>query len=307
MKKTFFDTLLELVKGDPNLVFIKGDTAYVPQLQAACPDQYLDVGIAEQNMIGVAAGMALEGKTPITYSIVNFSSMRCLEQIRNTVAYHNLNVKVISCGAGFDYGFLGATHHATEDLGIMRGMPNMTVFSPCDPYETVAVLKAAVKLNGPCFIRIGHGGEKNLHSAPLETFEVGQAYELVPGQAISIFATGAIAADAVEAAQCLHKSGYDVGVYSVPTLKPIDRETIAHCARQSKLIVTVEEHNIFGGLGSAVAEIMAETPGTRAILRRVGMRDAFAKVVGTQEFLKKTYCMDADGIIEDIQEGLKEV
>ena len=144
MKKTFFDTLLELVKGDPNLVFIKGDTAYVPQLQAACPDQYLDVGIAEQNMIGVAAGMALEGKTPITYSIVNFSSMRCLEQIRNTVAYHNLNVKVISCGAGFDYGFLGATHHATEDLGIMRGM-----FSIKPP-----PVMCAMPFTGNCSIRL---------------------------------------------------------------------------------------------------------------------------------------------------------
>lgn len=307
MKKAFFDTLLELVKENSDLVFIKADTAYVPQLQAACPNQYLDVGIAEQNMIGVAAGMALEGKVPITYSIVNFSSMRCLEQIRNTVAYHKLNVKVVSCGAGFDYGFLGATHHATEDLGLMRGMPNMVVFSPCDSYETVAVLKAAVQLDGPCFIRVGHGGEKNLHQAPVETFEVGKAYELIHGKEIVIFATGAIAADAVEAAYCLHKRGYDVGVYSVPTLKPIDRETIVRCARKSRLIVTVEEHNIFGGLGSAVAEVMAETSETRAILRRVGMRDAFAKVVGTQKFLKETYHMDAEGILEVVQKGLKEV
>ena len=301
MKKTFFDTLYKLAEADKRVIFIKGDTAYVPQFQNAFPQQYLDVGIAEQNMIGIAAGMALEGRIPFTYSIVNFSSMRCLEQIRNNIAYHNLNAKIISCGAGFDYGFLGATHHATEDLGIMRGMPNMTVFSPSDPYETVAVMHAALDINGPCFIRVGHGGENILHQKPIEDFKVGKAYKLVSGNDISIFATGSIAEEAVKAANELNSKGYDIGLYSFPTIKPIDKELIMRCANQSKLILTVEEHNVIGALGSAVAEVMAEMPSHCAMLHRIGIQDTFAKIVGKRDFLKEKYNMNANAIMEVIK------
>lgn len=296
MKATFFKTLYELAGRDSRIQFIKGDTAYIPDYQQAYPNQYLDVGIAEQNMIGVAAGMALEGMIPITYSIVNFAAMRCLEQIRNDIAYHNLNVKIVACGAGFDYGALGATHHATEDLAIMRAMPNMTVFSPCDAIETVAVTKAALTLDGPCFIRNGHGGEAVLHTEPLTQFEVGKALPLLEGKDAIIFATGAIAEEALIAARELNKAGYSVGVYSFPTVKPIDREFIIEQLQTARLIVTVEEHNIIGGLGSAVAEVMAESPMHQAVLRRIGVRDTFATVVGSKAFLKKTYGMDASSI-----------
>jgi transketolase len=226
MKKAFFNTLYELAEFNPNVQFIKGDTAYIPEYQAAFPDQYLDVGIAEQNMIGVAAGMALEGKIPFTYSIVNFATMRCLEQIRNDIAYHNLNVNIVSCGVGFDYGPLGASHHATEDIAIMRAIPNMTIFSPCDPVETIAVTKAAFGLDGPCWIRNGHGNEPVLHAGEIAKFQIGKAYALRPGTDVAIFVTGSIAADVLEAARDLGLQGYDVGVYSFPTIKPIDMDLI---------------------------------------------------------------------------------
>lgn len=296
MKATFFKTLYELAGYDSRVQFIKGDTAYIPDYQMAFPNQYLDVGIAEQNMIGVAAGMALEGKIPFTYSIVNFASMRCMEQIRNDIAYHNLNVKVVACGAGFDYGALGATHHATEDLAIMRVMPNMTVFSPCDAVETIAVTKAAYQIDGPCFIRNGHGGEAILHTEPLTSFQVGKAYPLLEGKDVVVFATGAVTEEALIAAKSLNKEGYGVGVYSFPTIKPIDRELIKEQAQAVRLIITLEEHNIIGGLGSAVAEIMAETPVHQAMLHRIGVHDTFATVVGSKAFLKKTYEMDAQTI-----------
>lgn len=302
MKATFFKTLYELAEQDPRVQFIKGDTAYVPDYQQAFPNQYLDVGIAEQNMIGVAAGMALEGMIPFTYSIVDFASMRCLEQIRNDIAYHNLNVKVVACGAGFDYGALGATHHATEDLSIMRSLPNMTVFSPCDPVETAAVTKVAYDMDGPCFIRNGHGGETVLHKAPLESFMVGKAIPLLDGSDVSIFVTGSIAEEAMTAAASLNEQGYSVGVYSFPTLKPIDKEFIKEQAETKRLLLTVEEHNIIGGLGSAVAEVLAESTGSRAPLRRIGVPDVFATVVGSRAFLKKTYKMDAAAIEMVIRE-----
>jgi transketolase len=300
MKKSFFDLLYILTEQNPNVQFIKGDTAYIPEYQKRFTNQYLDVGIAEQNMIGIAAGMALEGKIPFTYSIVNFASMRCLEQIRNDIAYHNLNVNIVQCGAGLDYGPLGATHHATEDLAIMRAMPNMVVFSPCDPVETVAVTKAAYSHNGPCFIRNGHGGEPVLHSSGLDNFQIGKAIRLKEGTEVIIFVTGSIANDALSAANTLETKGYDVGIFSFPTVKPIDRELILSCLNMAKLIVTVEEHNILGGFGSAVAEVIAEAPPHRALFTRVGINDVFTSEIGTREYQKMFYSIDSAAIINKI-------
>ncbi len=296
MKKAFFNTLYELAKENPNLQFIKGDTAYIPEYQAAFPNQYLDVGIAEQNMIGIAAGMALEGKIPFTYSIVNFATMRCLEQIRNDVAYHNLNVKIISCGVGFDYGALGATHHATEDLAIMRALPNIVVFSPCDPIETIAVTKAAFAFNGPCFIRNGHGGEPVLHKSLLDNFEVGKAICLKEGGDVVIFVTGSIANDALQGAEILESKKISTGVYSFPTVKPIDKDLIISCAETASLIITVEEHTVVGGFGSSVAEVIAERPSCKAKFKRVGINDVFTSEIGTREYQKSFYSIDGIAI-----------
>ncbi len=306
MKKTFFQTLYGMAGENPDLVFIKGDTAYIPDFQKQYPGQYLDVGIAEQNMIGVAAGMALEGKLPVTYSIVNFATMRCLEQIRDDIAYHNLNVKIVSCGQGLDYGTLGATHHATEDLAIMRAMPNMTVFCPCDPIETAAVMEAAMGLKSPCFIRNGHGGEKNLHKGPVRRLEVGKALPLVEGSDIVLCATGSIAGDAYKAAEELRGKGYDAGLYSFPTVKPVDRAFLFERMDTARLIVSVEEHSIIGGLGSAIAEVMAEAGPHKALFKRVGIRDTFTDEIGSREYLKHYYGIDAEGIAAAVLEALRQ-
>lgn len=304
MKAAFFSKLYEMASQHPELQFIKGDTAYVPDFQEKYPSQYLDVGIAEQNMIGIAAGMALEGKIPITYSIVNFATMRCLEQIRNDIAYHNLNVKIVSCGQGFDYGPLGATHHATEDIAIMRTIPNMTIFCPCDPYETVAVTQAAIDICGPCFIRNGHGGERRLHKAPLDNFVAGKALPLLEGSEIVLCVTGSIASDACMAAQELRDAGYDVGVYSFPTVKPLDREFILERLNTAKVLISIEEHSIIGGFGSAVAEVISEAGPHNALFRRIGIKDLFSEEIGSREYLKQYYEIGAEAIKKVVLELL---
>lgn len=305
MKKAFFQILYQMAGENPDLIFIKGDTAYIPDFRKQYPRQYLDVGIAEQNMIGVAAGMALEGKIPVTYSIVNFATMRCLEQIRNDIAYNNLNVKIVSCGQGVDYGNLGPTHHATEDLAIMRALPNMTVFCPCDPVETTAVFKKALLTDGPCFIRNGHGGERVLHEAPLDEFKVGEALPLTEGTDVVICVSGSIADDALTAARELRGLGYDVGLYSFPTVKPIDKEFILDRIATASLILSVEEHNIIGGLGSAIAEIVAEAGPHKAVFRRIGIRDVFTDEIGSREYLKCYYKIDAEAIKKTVIETLR--
>lgn len=307
MKAAFFKTIYELAGQDDRIVFIKGDTAYVPDFQNAYPAQYLDVGIAEQDMIGVAAGMALEGKVPITYSIVNFATMRCLEQIRNDVAYHRLGVKVVSCGQGFDYGALGATHHALEDIAIMRAMPNMTVFCPCDPLETIAVTRAALQMDGPCFIRNGHGGEPVLHQFELSDFQIGKALPLLEGADIVLCACGSIAKDAYDAAQKLRSMGYDVGLYSFPTVKPLDSAFILERLDSARLLMSIEEHTVIGGFGSALAEVIAQAGPHKALFRQIGLNDTFSNEIGSREYLKQYYGMDETAIVDKvlniIQEG----
>lgn len=305
MKAAFFKTIYELAGQDDRIMFVKGDTAYVPDFQSSYPAQYLDVGIAEQNMIGVAAGMALEGKVPITYSIVNFATMRCLEQIRNDVAYHRLNVKVVSCGQGFDYGALGATHHALEDIAIMRAMPNMTVFCPCDPAETVAVTKAALRMDGPCFIRNGHGGEPILHQTELSDFQIGKALPLIGGNDIVLCACGSIAKDAFDAAQKLRDMGYDVGLYSFPTVKPLDKGFILERLDSARLIVGIEEHTVIGGFGSALAEVIAQARPHKAVFRQIGLNDTFSDEIGPREYLKQYYGMDGTAIVNTVLETIR--
>lgn len=304
MKKTFFDCIFEIAQKHPEFIFIKGDTAYIPDYQAAFPNQYLDVGIAEQNMVGVAAGMALEGKIPFTYSIINFATMRCLEQIRNDIAYHNLNVKIVSCGQGFDYGPLGATHHATEDISIMRAIPGMKIFNPCDPVETRACVYAAFQSLGPCFIRNGHGGEAILHKGGIDNFEIGKAYPLMDGDEIVICASGSIAYEALEAGRKLRADGYDVGVYSFPTIKPIDKEFLSRVLETARLVVSVEEHTVVGGFGSAVAEVVAEIYAHKARFRRIGVKDTFAHVIGSREYLKEYYGIDVKAIVSEIKANI---
>ena len=305
MRNNMIAAICEESKKRNDIVFVTGDLGFnvLNKFYEQFPDRYINAGISEQNMTSVAAGLALSGKCVFTYSIGGFSTLRCLEQIRNDVCYHNANVKVVALAAGFAYGNLGMSHHSTEDIACMRSLPNMTVFSPCDPLETIAVTKKAMEMNTPCFIRLGRGGEPNLRDTfPYEDFKVGKAYLMNEGDDAVIFSTGAITKEAKKAVELLAKEGIYVSLYTFPTIKPIDKETIIECARKYKRIISLEEHQITGGFGSAIAEVLSEIPGEHALLRRIGLPNSYTSVVGDTDYLRHYYKLDCDAIVEVVKE-----
>lgn len=305
MRNTFVKTLINIAETNKDIYLLTGDLGFgvLTPFMEKFPDRFINAGIAEQNMTGVAAGMAKEGKTVLTYSIGNFPTLRCLEQIRNDCAYHNANVKIVCVGGGFVYGAHGMTHHATEDIAIMRALPEVTVFAPGDLVEAEEITKAMLEQKGTCYLRLGKGGEKRIHDK-IENFEIGKAIKLSEGTDVAIFSTGAILDEAVKVREELQKRGISVSQYSFPTIKPIDESTIIENANKCKLIVTIEEHNITGGLGGAVSEIMAENE-TIATLLRCGLNDEYTSIVGTQAYLREQYGLSADKILEKILKKLK--
>lgn len=309
MRDTFVKTLIELAKENKNIELLTGDLGFgvLKPFWETLPDQFTDAGIAEQNMTTVAAGMALEGKTVFTYSIGNFPTLRCLEQIRNDCTYHNANVKIVCVGGGLVYGSLGMSHHATEDLAIMRALPDMVVMAPGDPVEAAEATKAITAHQGTCYLRLGRGGERRVHKS-IPDFKIGKAIPIADrrktsGPNIALFSTGAILDEVCDACAALEKKGVGVIQYSFPTVKPIDQETILECAKGSDAIFTVEEHNITGGFGSAVAEVLAGA-GTGIPLYRLGLNDEYCTKVGSQQYLRNEYGISAEKIVEYISDKL---
>lgn len=302
MRDTFVRTLIEEAKKDKNIELVTGDLGFgvLKPFWETLPDQFTNVGIAEQNMTTVAAGMALEGKTVFTYSIGNFPTLRCLEQIRNDCAYHNANVKVVCIGGGFVYGSLGMSHQATEDLAVLRALPNVVVMAPADLVEAEECVKVLVKYPGTAYLRLGRGGEKRIHEK-IEGFEIGKSVKVHDGERVAIFSTGAIFEEVEDAYLKLVEVGCNPAVYSFPTVKPIDRAVIEEIGRDFELIVTCEEHNIVGGFGSAVAEVMAESRYCKAMLLRIGLNDEYSVKVGNQKYLRKQYGMDSQSIVERVK------
>lgn len=272
MRNTFVNTLVELAKKDRDIELVTGDLGFgvLKPFWEQLPDQFINAGIAEQNMTTVAAGMALEGKTVFTYSIGNFPTLRCLEQIRNDCAYHGANVKIVCVGGGFVYGALGMSHQATEDIAVMRALPGVAVLCPGDLVEAAEATKAIAAYPGTCYMRLGRGGERRIHDR-IDHFEIGKALPIHGGERVAIFSTGAIFDEVSDAEAILAQHGIHPAVWTFPTVKPIDRETIAAAAGGFDLIVTVEEHNTVGGFGGAVAEVLAELPSPRARLLRIGL------------------------------------
>jgi transketolase len=304
MRNTFVNTLLGLARKDPDIVLITGDLGFgvLTEFWKELPRQFINAGIAEQNMTGVAAGLALEGKTVFTYSIANFPTLRCLEQIRNDAAYHRANVKVVSVGAGMAYGSSGMSHHATEDVAVMRALPDLAVFSPGDPLEAKVLTEKICKWPGACYLRLGKGKEKAVHGEGLD-FEIGKAVPVLTRGDAAIFASGAVLENAHAAACRLGGAGAPVRLYSFPTVKPLDAELIRSVAREVRLIVTVEEHNLSGGFGGAVAEVLCEMPEPRARLLRLGLPDCYVSTVGSQEFLRELYGLSPDAIARAVTEA----
>ena len=239
MRDTFVRTLVELAKEDKNIELLTGDLGFgvLQPFWEKCPDQFTNAGIAEQNMTSVAAGMALTGKNVFTYSIGNFPTLRCIEQIRNDCAYHNANVKIVCIGGGFVYGSLGMSHQATEDLAILRALPNVVVLAPADLIEAEECTKALAKYKGTAYLRLGRGGEKRIHDK-IENFQIGKAIKVCDGAKIAIFSTGAIFEEVTVAKDVLKAKGINPAVYTFPTVKPIDKEIIEQIAKDFDLIVT---------------------------------------------------------------------
>lgn len=309
MRDTFVRTLIQEAKNNKDIELITGDLGFgvLKSFWETLPDQFTNAGIAEQNMTTIAAGMALEGKTVFTYSIGNFPTLRSLEQIRNDCAYHNAAVKIVCVGGGFVYGSLGVSHHATEDIAILRALPEVAVICPGDLVEAEEATKAIAHMPGTCYLRLGRGGEKRVHDK-IECFEVGKAIRVkkVKGRGnIAVFSTGAILDDTTDACNELIEQGYGIEQYSFHTVKPIDKETIENCAERCDYIVTVEEHNIIGGFGGAVAEVMAEAGG-RAKLVRIGINDLYCTRVGTQRYLREQYKISREAITDTIKQCFSE-
>ena len=307
MRDAFTRALQRLAAEDKNLLLVTGDLGFgvLKPFWETYPDQFINAGIAEQAMTSLAAGLAREGKTVLTYSIGNFPTLRCLEQIRNDCAYHDANVKIVCVGGGFVYGSLGMSHHATEDMAILRALPQVTVFTPGDPAEVEAVVPVMVHTPGTCYLRLGRGGEPMLHTAPIENYRLGQGLTLRTGTDIALLSAGGILTQTVSAAEKLAERGISAEVVSFPTLKPIDRELILSLGRRFKHLITVEEHTIIGGLGGAVCETLAEE-GCPCRVHRMGMPDVYSCIVGTQQYLRQRYGMDDEAVAVKAEEILKE-
>lgn len=307
MRDTFVKTLVALAKQDKRIELVTGDLGFgvLKPFWEQCPDQFTNAGIAEQNMTSMAAGMAMEGKNVFTYSIGNFPTLRCLEQIRNDCAYHQANVKIVCIGGGFVYGALGMSHQATEDLAVLRALPDVVVMAPADLVEAEECTKALAAYRGTAYMRLGRGGEKRIHEK-IESFQIGKALKICDGERLAVFSTGAILEEVMTACRDLSGRGCHPAVFSFPTVKPIDRELIASVARDYEWIVTVEEHSIVGGFGSAVAEVLAELRDRKACLLRIGLNDEFASIVGDQKYLRQQYGMDSAAIAAAIERRLNE-
>lgn len=306
MRDEFIKTLTGLATKSPNIMLITGDLGFgvLDKFAEDLPRQFINAGVAEQNMTGLATGLALEGRVVFTYSIANFSTLRCLEQIRNDACYHGASVKIVSVGAGFSYGSLGYSHHATEDLAIMSAIPEITIFSPSCLWETRQITEAIVKLPGTSYLRLdkSHAGETN---QPGEVFQVGKARLIRNGTDISLFTTGGILKEVLKAADALNKEKISCRVYSVPTILPFDKNTVLDASRETGGIVTIEEHIVHGGLGGMVAETCLEHNQSPKVFYRMGIRDGFCSIVGNQDYLRKKCELDSGSVVWHVNRLLK--
>ncbi len=285
-REAFGEGLVALGAEMPNLVVLDADLAAATKtgmFKKAYPDRFFDCGIAEQNMIGVAAGLAAAGKVPVASSFAMFASGRAYEQIRNSVGYPHLNVKIGATHAGISVGEDGATHQCCEDLALMRTIPGMTVLNPADYVEAGQVLRAAVKMEGPVYMRFGRLAIPTIFDSTYR-FEIGKGVQLTEGTDVTLIATGLLVGEAIKAAELLKNEGISVRVINMATIKPLDKEIVAKAAAETGLIVTAEEHSIIGGLGSAVAEAVCES--TPVPVVRVGVEDEYGKSGPAAELLE---------------------
>ena len=300
MRKTFINTLIELSDKDKRMFLLTGDLGFsiLEEFKNRFPDRFFNMGVAEQNMMGVAAGLALSGKIVFVYSIIPFLTMRCFEQIRNDICFQNLNVRLVGIGAGLAYGPAGATHHALEDIAIMRSLANMTILSPGDPRETETSIRLAAYKSGPVYIRLGKSDARPVHSHKVN-FSIGKGILLEDGKDMTIIVSGSMLFVAKEVCENLKSKGLSIRLISMPTIKPLDKKMIMVSAARTKVMVTIEEHSEIGGLGTAVSEVLAESD-SKTLFKRFALKDAHRKIVGSREYLLDMEGLSKDGLVKDL-------
>jgi transketolase central region len=300
-RESFGKALVELGKENKDVVVLTADLAGATKtslFEKEFPDRFINVGIAEQNLIGISAGLATTGKIPFASTFAMFAAGRAYDQIRNSVAYPKLNVKICGTHAGVTVGEDGATHQMLEDLSLMRSIPNMTVLCPSDDTQTKWAIKEMAKFDGPVYIRLARVATPIIYDEN-QKFEIGKMVQIGDGTDATIFATGVEVAETLKAKEELEKENINIRVVDVHTIKPIDREMIVKCAKETKKIITIEDHSIIGGLGTAICEVLSEEYPTKVI--RMGMNDKFGKS-GKAEQLLKYFKLDSQAIIEKVKE-----
>lgn len=304
--EVYGEVLSQLGDMYPDLVALTADLASstkIGRFGKKYPQRFINVGIAENSMFGMAAGLALAGLRPVVSTFAAFASLRSAEQVRTDICYQNLNVKIISTHAGISFGQAGSTHHCTEDIAVMRSFANMTVIVPADGLETGNAVAAAMEWPGPVYIRIGRGFEPPVNKTKDYGYEIGKAITMRDGTDVAIIACGVGVLQAVRAAEVLDRQGLSARVINMHTIKPIDREVIIQAVKDTRRIITVEDHNIMGGLGSAVAEVIVES-GKACAFRKLGVPDCYS-IVGYPEDLYHFYKFDADGIVDTVSELMR--
>ena len=304
MRTAFIKTLIGLAEKNERIFLLTGDLGFsvLEEFKEKFHGRFINAGIAEANMIGVAAGLALTGKLVYVYSIVPFVTLRCLEQIRNDICYQRLNVRIIGIGGGLSYGTAGGSHYSLEDIAIMRAMPDLAVVAPGDPLETESLIKESINYDGPLYIRLGKGRDPEVHKK-IKSFKIGKGILIKPGKDIGIISTGNILFNSLKSAELLLESKIDPAVLSMHTVKPIDRIGLARFVKGKKAVFTVEEHDVDGGLGSAVAEVLSEMP-DKINFKRIGVNPP-VKILGSQDYLRAKLGLDPKGISEKIKGFLK--
>jgi len=301
MRTAFIHTLIESAKENDKIFLLTGDLGFsvFEEFIQKYPERYFNLGVAEANMVSVATGLSLVGFTPFVYSIASFMTLRPYEQIVRDAAQHNANVKIVGIGAGFSYSHAGPSHHAIEDIAIMRSIPNMTILCPADPAETIWATKEAIKTQGPVYIRLGKVGEPILFPN-CGYRKVGPGVVIKEGRKICIVATGTILKEAIDALVMLHNKNIEPTLVYMPTMKPFDAALIKKLAKNHQIIVSLEEHRTINGLGSAVADTLASV-GTTSKLVKLGIGDMFLSRPGTQTFLRKQVGINAENIVRTIK------
>ena len=300
------EVLTQLGAHNERIVALTADLAgstKIGRFQKDFPDRFINLGVAEMNMMGMGAGLAAAGFIPVVSTFAVFASLRCAEFVRTDICYQKRNVKIIATHSGTSFGQAGTTHHCTEDLAVVRSFANIKVIAPADSYETAKAVAAAVEEKGPVYIRIGRSFEPPMHKSMDFDFEIGKAIQIQDGTDITVIACGRTVLSALEASKIAKQEGLSVRVLDMHTIKPLDVDAVLRAVLETRRIITVEDHNVIGGLGSAVADVIAMS-GKGCVLKKLGLQDEFS-IVGYPEDLLHHHKIDTDGIIEAIQQVMR--